>query len=231
MAMNTKTNFEYELWNADSDDINDILIKVEKSFAIRFEKNELSEIRTFGELCDHIISKVNREEANDCTGQQAYYKLRNAIATTLQIDSKEITTSSVINEVLPRASRRSRTKQLERELGFKLNILRPPYWITGTLGIICIVSIVGLFFDWKLGLFGILLSSVGIWLANNLGIETDLETVGEMAKKISQENYVASRRNPLTFNKNEIHNILTDWFSDHLNIDKSKLTREARFVK
>ncbi len=46
----------------------------------------------------------------------------------------------------------------------------------------------------------------------------------------TRENYLKSRRNPNTFNKNEIEKVLTDWFSNDLDLDKSKLTRDAKFV-
>lgn len=62
------------------------------------------------------------------------------------------------------------------------------------------------------------------------GNELDLQTVGQVAEKMTRENYLKSRRNPKTFNKNEIEKLLTEWFSNDLDLDKSKLTREAKFV-
>ena len=47
---------------------------------------------------------------------------------------------------------------------------------------------------------------------------------------MTRENYLKSRRNSKTFNKNEIEKVLTDWFSNDLDLDKSKLTRDAKFV-
>ena len=47
---------------------------------------------------------------------------------------------------------------------------------------------------------------------------------------LKRENYLKSRRNSKTFNKNEIEKALTNWFSDDLDLDKSKLTRDAKFV-
>lgn len=73
-------------------------------------------------------------------------------------------------------------------------------------------------------------SIAGLWLANKIGNELDLQTVGQVAEKMTRENYIKSRRNSKTFNKNEIEKVLTDWFSNDLYLDKSKLTREAKFV-
>ena len=221
---------DYELKDIDSEDIGDLLVKVETSFDIKFVGDELAHITTFGQLCDHITNKIQLDNSDDCTCQQAFYKLRDAISSTLQIDSKTISTDFSLNDILPKQNRRSRTKKLEKHLGFKINILRPPHWVTGTLAIILLASLVGLFFNWQIGLLGLVFSIAGLWFANKIGNELDLQTVGHVAEKMTRESYLKSRRNPKTFNKNEIEKVLTDWFSNDLDIDKSKLTREAKFV-
>ena len=221
---------DHELKNIDPEDIEDLLVKVETSFDIKFVGDELVHITTFGQLCDHITNKIQLDNSDDCTSQQAFYKLRDAISSTLQIDNKTISTNFPLADLLPRQSRRSSTKKMEKQLGFKLNILRPPHWVTGTLAILLLASLVGLFINWQIGLLGLAVSIVGLWFANKIGNVLDLQTVGQVAEKITRENYLKSRRNSKTLNKNEIEKVLTDWFSDDLDLDKSKLTREAKFV-
>lgn len=221
---------DYELKNTDPDDIADLLGKVEKSFNIRFGHTELMHISSFGELCDHIAGKIQLEHSSYCTSQQAFYQLREAIASTLPIDKKSISTDSSLADLFPAKSRRSKIRKLEGYLGFKLTILRPPRWITGMLAILLIASFLALFFAWQIGLPGLLLSIAGLWLTNNTGNELVLHSVRQIAEKMTRENYLRSRRNPESFNKKEIENILTDWFSIELNLDKSKLTKEAKFV-
>lgn len=217
-----------ELKNVDPDDISELLVKVEKSFDIKFGKTELLNISTFGELCDHITDKIQLQHSNDCTSQQAFYKLRNAIASTLRIDHKTISTDFSLIDLLPKQNRRSLVEKLEDNLGFKLHILRPPYWVTVTLAILFVTSCVALFFSWKVGLTGAVISNAGLWLANKIGNILDVQTVGQIVQKITRENYSKSRRNPNTFNKIEIEKILIDLFSNDLDIDKSKVTREAK---
>jgi hypothetical protein len=219
-----------ELKDLDSEDIEDLLVKVETSFDIKFVGNELSHITTFGQLCDHIANKVQLDNSDDCTSQQAFYKLRDAVSSTLQIDNKTISTDFPLTDLLPRESRRSRTKKIEKYLGFQLNILRPPHWVTGTLIILLLTSIIGIFFNWQIGLLGLTISLLGTWLANKAGNELDLHTVGQVAEKMTRENYLKSRRNPKTFNKKEIEKILTEWFSNYFDMDKSKLTKDAKFI-
>ena len=219
---------DHELKNIDAEDINDLLVNIEKSFDIKFVDTELMHILTFGELCDHIANKIQLYNTADCTSQQAFYKLRNAISSTLPIENSTISTLSSLADILPKQTRRSSTKKLEEILGFQLNILRPPHWVTGILLILFLGSLIGLYFNWQIGLLGIGFSIAGFWFANKIGNELDLQTIGQVAKKMTRENYLKSRRNPNTFNKNEIEKVLTEWFSNELNLDRSKLTREAK---
>lgn len=221
---------DFELKNIDPDDISDLLIKVENSFNITFSDTELTHISMFGELCDHIANKIQLDHADDCTSQQAFYKLRDAISLILQIDKKTISTNHSLADFLPRKNRRLRTLKLEEQLGFKLNILRPPHWVTGTLSIISLASFVGLFLNWQIGLFGLVFSIAGFWLTSKIGNELDLQTVGQVAEKMTRENYLKSRRNSNTFNKKEIEKVLTEWFSYDLCLDKSELNRESKFI-
>ena len=220
----------YELKNINFEEIGDLLVKVETSFDIKFVGDELVHITTFGQLCDHIANKIQLDNSDDCTSQQAFYKLRDSIATTLQIDSKTISPDFILADLLPRKSRRSITKKIEKHLGFKLNILRPPHWVTGTLAIIFIASLIGLYFNWQIGLLGLGFSIAGLWLVNKIGKELDLLTVGEVAEKMIRENYLKSRRTPKSFNRSEIEKVLTALFSNDLDLDIRKLTREAKFL-
>ncbi len=221
---------DHKVENIDSEDAGDLLVKIEKSFDIKFGDTELMHIKTLGELCDHVINKIQLDNSDDCTTQQAFYKLRDAITTLFRVDIKAITTEVPLDNFLPRQKRKEQIKDLENYLNVHLNILRPPHWVTNTLLILLLVSIVGLFFKWEYGLLGLGISFSGLWFSNKIGNELDVQTVGQLAEKMTRENYVKSRRNPKTVNKNEIEKLLTEWFIDDLGLDKSKLTREAKFV-
>ena len=221
---------DIELKDIDSEDIEDILLKVEKSFDIKFTDNELTNVKTFGELCDNIKGKLQLEHTDDCTTQQAFYKLRSTLIFVLQVDKAKITPDTLLVDLLPRQTMKSKTKQIEQGLGFKLSILRPPHFVTGFLALLFLTSLVGLGFVWHYGLAGLALSLSGLWLAYKVGNELNLKTVRQLIEKMTRESYLKSRSNPGTYNSNEIEKVLTDWFSNDLDIDKSKLTREARLT-
>ncbi len=221
---------EFELKNTDLEDIEDLLIKVEKSFGIEFSENELINVKTFGELSDHIKNKIQLDKKGDCTTQQAFYKVRNVLILVLNVDKGMISPDTLLSDLLPRQIRKTKIKQIEQTLEFKSSILRPLHFITNFLLLFLFGSFICLFFSWQLGLGGIGFSLCGLWIAFKTGNEFDLKTVGQVAEKMTRESYLKSRRNPKTFNENEIERILIDWFSNDLLIDKSKIVREARLI-
>lgn len=212
----------------DSEDLEDMLLKIEDSFDIRFETNELAHVRTYGEFCDAIIDKISLDHSEDCTTQQAFYKLREAITKSTETEKKEITPTTELAEIFPRKTRKNQIKTFEKNLGFKLSILRPPHFVTGFLVILLLASLITLFIEWQYGLIGLGLAIGGIWISNKLGNELNIKTVRELSEKMTRENYVISRRNSKTINKNELDKILENWFVDFLGVRKSDLTREAQ---
>ncbi|WP_111672735.1 hypothetical protein [Algoriphagus litoralis] len=212
----------------ESEDLDQMLMKIEESFDIRFKTNELTNVKTYGEFCDAIKIKININHSDTCTTQQGFYKLRETLVSSLEIEKAKVTSVTQLTEIFPRKTRKSQIKKLENELGFKLFLLRPPHFVTGLLGILLLGSFMLLFIDWKYGLSLFALSISGFWVSSKTGNELDLTTVGELTKKITRENYFKSRRNSQTINKNELDKLLEDWFVDFLGIEKSDLTRDAQ---
>lgn len=223
--MQKKTDMELKI---DSEDLEDMLLKIEDSFDIRFETNELAHVRTYGEFCDAIKDKISLDHSEDCTTQQAFYKLREAITKATDIERKEITPTTALAEIFPRKTRKNQVKNLETKLGFKLSILRPPHFVTVFLAILLLASFILLFVHWQYGLIGLGLSIGSFWIASKLDNELDVATIRELSEKMTRENYVKSRRNSKTINKNELDTILEGWFIDFLGVKKTELTREAQ---
>lgn len=223
--MQKKTDMKLRI---DSEDLEDMLVKIEDSFGIRFETDELAHVKTYGEFCDAIKIKINLEHSDDCTTQQAFHKLREAMTRSLEIEKTEVTPTTELKEIFPRKTRKRQVKELEKDFGFKLSLLRPPHFVTGLLAILLLASFIMLFIDWQYGLVGLVLAIGGFWISNKLGNELDGKTVRDLSEKMTRENYVKCRRNSKTINKNELDKILEDWFVNFLGIKRSELTREAQ---
>src|SRR5690606_219915 len=106
-----------KLNNIDQADIGFLLMEIENSFGIQLKNEELKEIRTCGELCDCIINKIQLENTDDCTTQQSFYKLRNAIGNLFNKDAKTISPEDQLKEYFPRFRRRKNISALEKQLG------------------------------------------------------------------------------------------------------------------
>lgn len=223
-------NSSIELKNVDMEDISDVLRKVEKSFGFKFGDTELKDIKTFGELSDIVGGKVQGDNSSDCTTQQAFYKLRNAITAAISVNANRLTVETKLKEIFPRHNRRRKIASLENELGFKIKILRPKNWMTGVFLLIFLASLVGLYFSWQAGLSGLVFSIVAYKLADIFGKELDLKTVGQLTQKISREHYLQVRRDPTKINRAEIAKKMKELFIYDLDLEEDVLTRQATIV-
>lgn len=218
-----------ELKNIDPLDIDDLLSKIELSFGIEFFENELNHIKTFGEFCEYVENKIKFKNTNDCTTQQAFYKLRNTLSEILKKDKKEIYPSLLIERAIPKKNRKKIVKQLEEKINFDLNLLVVPEWLLSILFVILFASIITLFFSFKFGVLGIIFSLLFYWISSKFVLIYKFKTFGQIAEKMTCENYLKSRRNPQTYNRNEIRKVLTELFSNELFLEKSELSSEAIF--
>jgi hypothetical protein len=207
---------DIDLKNIDPEDIEDVLIKVEDSFNIRFGIDELKYVETFGQLRDIILIKLALTDTGGCTTQQAFYKLRDAInAVTLY---GKITPETLLADILPRGKRLSTVKRIENQLGFKLKLLQPPKFVTVLIAIGIFSSIGYIFYNWIAGLSGILVFIGASILATKTGSEFRVQTVGQLASLITRESYYNSRRIANTFNRSEINQVLIDLFVTELDL-------------
>jgi len=86
------------------------------------------------------------------------------------------------------------------------------------------------FFRWELALGGLVTFIAIGWTANKFfAKELELVTVGQLAEKLTRENYRKSRRDSSTINRNEIAQKVRELFQHDLGLESSVLTREATF--
>ena len=225
--MTSPTNIE--LKNIDPEDIGDVLQRVEKSYGFKFSDTDLKYVQTFGELCDIITNKVQGENSNDCTTQQAFYKLRTALTLSAPAAKDHVTLDTFLEQLFPRQTRRRQVNSLDEQLGFKINILRPKHWVTLAFSLVFFTSLIGLYFSWQAGLIGMAVSILIYKLTYKFGKEMDIKTVRELSEKIAREHYRKVRRNSVTVNRNEIEKKVRELFMADLDLEEEVLTREAAF--
>ncbi|MGE9311106.1 hypothetical protein ACLOAU_05650 [Niabella sp. CJ426] len=225
-----KENDTYDLSNVDPDDISEILQKVEKSFHIQFKYRELESVKNFGELCDIIEHKVNGIQSEACATQQAYYRIREAIALVQEIDKVSITLESKIEDLFPRHDRNKKIRALQQQLGIAFDILSMQAWFSWLIAGGVIGSLLFFFFQWQVAVTGILFFiAIGRLAGKFFSKELQLNTVRQLTEKLSREHYIDLRRDASTINRNEIAQKVKELFKADLVLEDHLLTREATF--
>ncbi len=181
-------------------------------------------------MCDIFTNNLQGDNSDYCTTQQAFYQVRNAIATTQLIEAKSITLDTKLQDLFPRYNRRQKIKELQDELNIALNILDIKSWLGWTIFIGIVASLITFLFKWQFAITG-LLSFIAIgWTSYKFfSKEFKLTTVRKLTEKLATENYVDVRRIKGTINRQEILKVIIDTFSNDLDIDKAYLTRNDKF--
>jgi len=226
----TKEPETFELVNIDPDDITFFIPEIEAYFRIHFYEEELLRVSTFGNLCDLIVNKLEEKETNDCTTQQAFYRIRKAIMEGQLYDQHKLSPNTTLEELFPLKQRYQLIEKFESHLGFKVQLLEPgkgwPLFI-GRFALL--VSVVTLFCSILVGFAGIILSMAIIALAIMPGNKLAIKTVRELAEKIAMENYNQIRRTPSSVNQQAIIIKVKDLFRKQFGLEDYALTRDARF--
>lgn len=211
----------------DPDDFTDSLLKLEKSFGAKFGNTSFKDAKTFGDICDAIKSQIDFIDSNDCTTQQAFYKIRKAINLTQANNGIAISPQSKLEDIFPRSNRRQKVKEFQQALGIPVNFLAMKGWLSGAIFIGYILLLVGCFFNLKIAIIGLTLLTMITWIANGFSKELDVSTVRQLTEKIAREHYSQARRHIGTVNKNEIAKTIQDVFIADYDIRREDLTRDT----
>jgi hypothetical protein len=219
---------EDQLSSTASDDIDELLRQMESSFSIRFGQFELQHVRTLGELCDIIERKIQLTDTQDCTSQQAFYKLRKALE--ISTGASEITPSSALATLLPSRRRKAIWRSVEHQLGFKLDIIGISSTVATALFFAFLTAFAAFFISAKVAELGLLVSTLAAIVATKTGNTIQVTTIRACVEKMTREHYSKSRRSSTTFNRKEIFNQVQAIFMDGLALPASALSQEATFI-
>lgn len=229
MKVNSNSTQAFNLNNVDPEEIGDVLVKIERSFNIRLDDTSCKDVKTFGKLCDIVVEKVKQTNNDSCTTQQAFYKIRNAINSTISPPKELIKPQTKLADIFPRDTRLQVIAEIEREMGFKINLLQPKQGIVGTFLFVLLASAVGFFYQPVMALIGAIVAITGLMLAGKFGKELKVKTLGDLAEKVAREHYIKSRKDASTVNRNEISQKVKELFTADLYLEPSVLTRDAKF--
>lgn len=210
-----------------TEDVSDVLELIEKRLNIRFGDNELEEVKTFGELCDIILSKINLPQKDDCTSQQAFYKLRKAIAENIAIDKSLIKPKSILLELFSNNIPLDKIRSIENSLGFRLNILRIKRSVILIISIGIVLALLGAFVNVMYGVIVAAFVLVYIAVTANKIKAFKVATVGDVVEIMTRDNYFKSRRDVGTINRKEVRKLLERYFLENLATDLKEINRDT----
>jgi hypothetical protein len=216
-----------KLSDIDPEDFGETLLKLEKSFGVKFADNSMKDAKTFGDICDIIESQINFTDKDDCTTQQAFYKVRKAIGLTQNFDESNIEPQTKLEDIFPRSNRRQNVKLFQEALGFSVDILTIKSWLGLTIAIGFILSLIAFFFSWQYAVTGLIFLTLSSWMVRKFSKELNVSTIRQLTEKISREHYSSARRQSGTVNRNEIIKTIEDVFIANLLLDRELLTKDA----
>ncbi|WP_183568031.1 hypothetical protein [Mucilaginibacter sp. SP1R1] len=229
MRVNSDNTQAINLNTVDPEDIGDVLVKIEKSFNICLDDTSFKDVKTFGKLCDIVVEKVKQTNSDSCTTQQAFYKIRNAVNSTISPPKDLIKPQTKLADIFPRDTRLQVIAEIEKEMGFKINLLQPKQGIVGAFLFVLLASLAGFFFQPVMAFIGLVVAAAGLMLAGKFGKELKVKTLGDLAEKVAKEHHIKCRRDAATINRAEIAQKIKELFTADLYLEPSVLTRDAKF--
>jgi hypothetical protein len=218
----------YQLNNMDPEDIGDAVQRITSSLGLKPKYKTFYSVVTFGDLCDTIENLLPFEHRDDCTTQQAFYKLRSAISEIQLLNKQDITLDTKLEELFPRHNRRKKIKLLEHAIGTPLHLLTRKMWINYMLFAGFLISLIALFFNLLFGLAGLAFFALLTRLANRfLRTEFKILTLKALACKLADDHYAKARRHAGTMNKKEIIPMIRRAFMQEFDLPKEALQRNA----
>lgn len=206
--------------NFESDDLYDFLKRVERSYALNFDNYDLSAIETVTDFAAFINQHTGKSINGNCSSQQSFYKLREAIAEATRSDPKKIVPSTLLKEALGDTPRKNAFITL-RGLGIdtpllKMNGTVNTFFVFGVL-----LSLLAIFFFGWYASIVTLLFIASYQAASRFSDIPAFATVGDAAEQLSIENYMRMRRNS-NINPMETELVLTMLLLNVLGLNNAK---------
>jgi hypothetical protein len=208
-----------ETLHIDSEDFEDILIKLQDSFKFEFLDSEIENLITIDQLADRVISRLNYKEGKECTSQIVFYKLRKHLTDKLKKSDKELLPKTRLHDLFPRKGRRQKWESVFADFYIKIPQLTPPGYLILILILSFIASVILVFsYSSIIGLTAFAATLISWKISYRLGKSFPVKDLRDLAGKLSSENYIDSRRHKQTINipeiKRLVYDMIVDWQSE-----------------
>lgn len=201
-----------ELKDIDSEDIEDIISELERSFDVKFSEHAFEHVTTFGGFVTVIESSLSTEHINNCSTQQAFYKIRRALGK-MNLE-QEVEPSLELHVIFPRNKRRILVESFTKHLGMNVRLLEPHIIPLASNTLLFFTGIILLFFNALIGVGMIAGALLAYFLLFKFGKELRVKNIRELSAQLVNENYASSRSDD-TINRNEIWNVVESYFTNY----------------
>lgn len=211
----------------DWEEFEDALLLFCKDYRIKTGDLSISFTMTFVEIMELLFAQFDFQHKQDCTSQQAFYKLRKGIQE-IYPNAPELTLDTELKDLFPKNNRRKNIAELKKKLGIDFKILGAEKWLTSVLGITILVCFFLMFFQlWALAAF--IFSIIVLQVAERYGRAFKGKTIRDLVHHLVIHHYFECRTEPNSINKEEFRKVAFAYFSEALDIDQADL-HTARFV-
>lgn len=218
----------------------ELILAVEETFGIEIPDEEASHLVTVGDLHKLIVSKLAGESPGVCVTLISFQRFRRAIQNVCDVSRSEVTPSTRVDQLIPRAQRRLSWRRLQTTLGLSLPRLRRSVTVRraiggGTLAIV--------FAAWLSGILGSLswfaagLACSAMFLATALEVTRPLAvflphaSVGALCVQLRDDNYGEFSRRSGRYNDDEAWTLLRNIICRQLELAPDRVQLDSRLVR
>jgi hypothetical protein len=220
-----------------------IVPDVEDAFGIAIADVDAERLTTVGDLFDHVIARRFRDVRGDYLSSIAFYKVRRALMSNLQLSRDAVQPATKLSAVAARHRRRL-WQAIKKQTGLRLPMLRRPSRLvtTATLAAIGLGVSVPLLLGLKplgganvvaivsVGVFGYIFYLLTAAFAREL--PPDVVTVGDLAKAVFARNYqpiLAESKRSMA--DGQVWDTLRRIVANQLELLPGEITRETGFSR
>jgi acyl carrier protein len=221
------------------DDATDLVIAVEDAFGFSIPDRDAERLDTVGKLYDYILAHRFQGKQEACLSSAAFYRIRRALVSVLQISRKDVRVSAELSKLIP-VRRRHAWRDLESATRLRLPQLERPSWVklvvaAATFGLaplafwLLLPSLPVLWLPFVPPIAGYVLLRATAPLAVEL--QPEFATVGGLTKVVLAKNYGAISDDCGCSNADEVWASLRSIIVEQLGVRPEDVTKEASFVE
>jgi Acyl carrier protein len=223
----------------------EIVMRIEKTFAIKIDDAEAEAIRTVGDMYEIVWREIDGRASDTCISQSIFYRLRNGITATYGANRAEVTPGIMLAQLIPSNQKTEQWQAFSQHAELKLPnlIYRQPYSGIRDLLVVNIIvcTLILILFAvhrstwWPLLLCPIsyimLMGFYKIFSSKKTAApKTDIRQFVSDVLALNFENLKNVKGAPIHISRREMEHVINNIIVDVLGVDIEEVTTEKSFV-